>query len=84
MPDKKAEEVIISKAPEFELKEIKTAGEQAFSATKYVASAATVSTAIVGILMFAKPDWKPIEPYLLSLMTVGINVLLVYIAKFEK
>lgn len=84
MPEEKAQEVVVSKVPEFELKEIKSASEQAFAATKYVASAATVATAIVGIVVFARPDWKPIEGYLLSLLTVALNVILVYITKSGK
>lgn len=84
MPNKDAQEIEVTKVPEFELKEIKSAGEQAFSATKYVASAATIATAVVGIIVFARPDWKPIEGYILSLLTVALNVLLVYITKSEK
>lgn len=69
------------KKMQLEQVEVKTAGEHALSAAKYVATAATVATSITGILMFAFPNLQPISEYILSLITVMLNIGIVYFTK---
>lgn len=60
---------------------VKTAGEHALTAAKYVATAATVATSVTGIIVFAFPNLQPISEYILSLITVVLNIGIVYFTK---
>jgi|GEM_PF-6793581 len=55
----------------------KEARVEVASFLKYGGTAGAVSTAIVGILLFFRPDFEPIGIYITTLTTFIVNALLV-------
>jgi hypothetical protein len=60
---------------------MKTLKEHVETGAKYSGSAITLSLAITEILVFARPDWAPIELYLYAIFTFGVNLLMIFLLK---
>lgn len=61
--------------------QIKTTEQHVQSAAKYVVPSATGAWALTEIIIFLLPTLDPISEPILALITIGINLLSVYLAK---
>jgi ABC-type transport system involved in Fe-S cluster assembly fused permease/ATPase subunit len=51
------------------------------SGAKYAGTSGALSLALVNILMFFMPDWQPIAIYLVTVLTFGVNLIMVLLIK---
>lgn len=62
-------------------KEIKTTRQHVESGAKYSGSSLALATALTGIVIFFKPDWQPIDQYMLALSAFTFNIAIIYLFK---